>query len=995
MEQKPDPTLRRLSTLLEGRKTALVLNVLIVVLVVLALLLPPVSAQERILDAGYKAISREVGGSINDRAEQKVQLTLLAEGLQDNVKVKLQTIPKQVFMTNRKDKDLIAAAQALTTNLHVKSDIYKIGLKGKMPSSTIITIPIPNDSEPYEQISLYDWTGTEWKYLPSQVIPEDDVIEAHLDHLPHAVAVLQNTGQAPVVSAELPDYVTLPETGEQALAEVNPLGYYLNGDDNKISGKLATLPAISGEESFLIMPTVRNWYDDGLVRSDWIDNLLVLSEAQETHIAALVDLAEREMYAGIDLDYRGISPDLRAEYTAFVTRLAEALHAKGKRLTVHVDMPTQIAEDRWETGAYDWRGLGAAADRVKFPVLQNPAAYAEGGQMQALLWWAVSQVDRAKLQPVLTARSVEDRGGTLVERTYRDALAELCDVAAGDAASVLTPGEEVKVQLEAAGILEKDESGCYSFSYTDDASGQTRTVWLEDASSLARKLALLRRFSLGGIAVRALWDEGNDPRVWDLVREYQAAPQAAEAPADSEFSVLWTVANNGQTVNEETRGLDQSSYTFVAQEPGQYAISASIVANGGKTVAGGEQVSLVVALPTDTPTPVPTETPTPTPTPTPAPTATRKPAAGGGASAPAKPAATKAPVAGGGGQGRVNTNFGYGIQIDTNSDLGWVSGKIKEMGFGWVKFQAPWTDFESSKGNINWGSLDQKVNGLAGLKIMLSIVKAPHWARGGQDLSVEGPPNNPQDFADFLGAVAGRYCNSGVKAIEVWNEQNLHYEWGNLKIDPAAYMALLKPAYNAIKRACPSMIVVSGALTPTGAGGRVAMDDFTYLEGMYKAGLKGYCDAVGAHPSGYNVGPTAKWTEACTFITQNGNSFNGPCRNPHHSWSFYSTLNGYHNIMSRYGDGNKKIWPTEFGWATDWTGDPNYGYALDNSREEQAAWTVKSYQLMKSWGWVGTAFLWNLNFKMTNPHWEGAQWGILNNDGSGTQTYNALKSMAK
>ena len=38
-------------------------------------------------------------------------------------------------------------------------------------------------------------------------------------------------------------------------------------------------------------------------------------------------------------------------------------------------------------------------------------------------------------------------------------------------------------------------------------------------------------------------------------------------------------------------------------------------------------------------------------------------------------------------------------------------------------------------------------------------------------------------------------------------------------IDPAAYMNLLKAAYPAIKQACPSMIVVSGALTPTGKVG--------------------------------------------------------------------------------------------------------------------------------------------------------------------------------
>ena len=27
--------------------------------------------------------------------------------------------------------------------------------------------------------------------------------------------------------------------------------------------------------------------------------------------------------------------------------------------------------------------------------------------------------------------------------------------------------------------------------------------------------------------------------------------------------------------------------------------------------------------------------------------------------------------------------------------------------------------------------------------------------------------------------MAGQFCGTSLKAIEVWNEQNLHYEWGN------------------------------------------------------------------------------------------------------------------------------------------------------------------------------------------------------------------------
>jgi hypothetical protein len=394
-----------------------------------------------------------------------------------------------------------------------------------------------------------------------------------------------------------------------------------------------------------------------------------------------------------------------------------------------------------------------------------------------------------------------------------------------------------------------------------------------------------------------------------------------------------------------------------------------------------------------TPTPLPTPTPVPT-TPTPTP----RPATSASASQP-KPTAKPA-SSGGGSSPPPNTNFGYGIQAHMvhNDHAPTVMGRIKDMGFGWVKQQVEWGLFEPSKGAYEWGSLDNIANEAKarGVKVLWSVVNAPAWSRGGQDLGVGGPPNNPQDFADFLGAMASRYCGTSVKAIEVWNEQNLHYEWGNMRIDPAAYMNLLKPAYNRIKQACPSMIVVSGALTPTGAPPPKAMDDYTYLEGMYQNGLKNFSDAIGAHPSGFNVAPNVKGgQDACDFITQQGSSYRGPCNTKHHSWSFYATLNGYYNIMKKHGDGNKKVWPTEFGWASGWTGAPGYEYADDNTLQEQAKWTAESYRLMKQWGFVGVAFLWNLNFRVVSPGTEKAQWGIVWGDWTPTPAYGALKSLRK
>lgn len=376
--------------------------------------------------------------------------------------------------------------------------------------------------------------------------------------------------------------------------------------------------------------------------------------------------------------------------------------------------------------------------------------------------------------------------------------------------------------------------------------------------------------------------------------------------------------------------------------------------------------------------------PRPQPAPAPAPSAAPAPAAA--------PIVRSAALPG--------IGFGYGVQahvVHTGQE-GLAMDKTREMGFSWMKQQIEWRIFESNPGQYGFGDIGPIVGAanLRGINLLFSVVNAPDWAREpGFDASVGGPPADPQTLANFLGRLAGEYCGSSLKAIEVWNEQNLHYEWGNRPLNPAEYVRLLAPSYASIKAACPSMYVISGALTPAGDNGNFAMDDFRYLEEMFKQGVARYADGIGAHPSGYNVPASVVWQDGCAAIQQSGNTFNGACDNPHHSWSFRSTMEGYRNIAVVYGAAHLPIWPTEFGWAAGGAFHPAYAYANDNSYEEQAAWTVEAYQMMKAWGWVGPAFLWNLNFRVVANGTEKAQWGIVRNDWSPLPVYEALRSMGK
>jgi hypothetical protein len=330
--------------------------------------------------------------------------------------------------------------------------------------------------------------------------------------------------------------------------------------------------------------------------------------------------------------------------------------------------------------------------------------------------------------------------------------------------------------------------------------------------------------------------------------------------------------------------------------------------------------------------------------------------------------------------------FGYGVQVHAPDGDQQAIDMVKGMGFNWIKQQIEWFRYEPNKGEYHFGGLDQLVNqaNAAGIHVLFSVVKAPEWARGGQDMSVAGPPNNPQDYADFIGAMAAHF-KGRVKAYEIWNEQNLHYEWGNQAIDPGRYMGLLCSAYRAVKAQDGAATVVSGALTPTGVNSHLAMDDVRYLTAMARGGLRNCANAVGAHPSGYN-NPA--------HVPAGWNNADEPNFKGHRSFYFRGTMESYRKVTGM------PVWATEFGWATveNLGVGPagGYEYAAQNSEGEQAQFLVDAFNLARGWGWAGPMFVWNLNFApVAGNHDEKAAFGLVRGDWSPRPAYEALRNMKK
>ncbi|RIK40413.1 MAG: hypothetical protein DCC55_15125 [Chloroflexi bacterium] len=1067
LERRPS-TWSAITRLVEGPLGWLITLVVIPVLIVAVLLLPPINLLDRLQLFTYTRVT-SAGGTVADA--DGTTASFPPEGVTATFLAQMSSIPRASFLEGY--RGLFEAARQLPEFLVARSPLYQLDLRGTAPGQVVLTIPIPNDSLPYETLSVYEWTGTAWRHVPSNILASNDIIETYLDYVPRNFMVMQTTAPVPSVAADLGLAGELPPGA--AVATIQRAGLYLRGD-----GALEGVPPPNTDQ--VTVPVIRNWEGDGftvsVVRTDLLNNMLLEPGQQENQLAAIEQVAVEQNYPGVVIDYRGVDavPSARADFVHFMTNLANRLHNLGKTLAVRVEPATQISTDSWDTGGYDWRRLGQVADKLIVPAPLDPRAYQANGEMEALLRFATNEVERRKLQIELPAISVERSGPYMLPKGYQDALRPLL----GQVQAETGAGNEVTLNLDNPRLLEKvsydSAIGAYTYKYMDD-QGLERTVYVENAQSVIHKLELLRKYNVTDVSLQSA---GNvDPSIWNVLLKFQQGENLTTS--GSQLSIAYTVYGaDNSLVATQVRPLDDARFNFTTDLADNLRIEAQLVTDrgealsplqstivglGNRTAAAGAEAAKeasALAAPVELPKIIASQIlnvrngpgtnytilgqitqgssydilaknpagdwwqinigdgtkgwvigqlvstagevsgiavaddipePPQAVAAAAAPAAAPEPAEEQPVAAAAAPVVAAPPPSGGG-------SFGYGVQahmVDMANE-GLVMSLTKGMGFNWVKQQIEWKRFEASQGHIEFGPMDSMVNAAngAGVNLLFSVVNAPDWAREpGFDAGVGGPPQDPQTFANFLGAIAGKYCNSSLKAIEVWNEQNLHYEWGNKPLNAAEYVQLLAPSYAAIKGACPSMYVISGALTPAGSNPPYAIDDFQYLEGMFQAGVANYADGIGAHPSGYNVPASVTWEGACEAIQVNGNSFNGACDSPHHSWSFRSTMEGYWNIMNKYGASNKKIWPTEFGWAAGGAFDPRYKYADDNTFEEQAQWTVEAFQMMKNWGFVGPAFLWNLNFRMIANGTEKAQWGIVDPGGSPLPVYNALAAMPK
>ncbi len=544
------------------------------IIILALLLLPPIALPRRLGLIGYTRLNAENGYAV--RHEDGLTVSAPPES-GDKLRVRLESVPERELMDGYAGRALREAVEALPDHLSVHSPLYQIDIRGEPSQPIMLDVDIPTGAEPWETLDLYTWNGETWKWVGSDLhaeVVDKEFIRAEVLDTPQNLVVMQ-AGAIP------PSVATTPNAGDalndlslNVIDTINPTGLILSANGGFVVEPSNHLQPVQDLE-YAVKPTLRNWSLGAPFDLTPLTNLMDNPETQQAHIANIIKLCTESNFAGIEVDYRGVGVDQRDAFTAFITALADALHAEGLTLGVVVEQPI-FTGNEWNSGGYDLQALGQAADAIKIPFPSDLAAYTEGGEAQRLLNWATAQVNRYKLHVLLSSLSAEKSSAGVKSIPLNEALAPCGRVAAVDGVTEIEPNEQATFSLSGPlmSITRQEIGDTYRLEYEADG-GEVRTVWLGTTGVLQTKLQWAQRYNLAGVTVTDLLSPGNIPGVLSAVGAYK---HAVESPVSPEVAVVWAVRDGDMTVEKQSTPLTNPEYTWTATAPpGDYTVQAEVL----------------------------------------------------------------------------------------------------------------------------------------------------------------------------------------------------------------------------------------------------------------------------------------------------------------------------------------------------------------------------------------------------------------------------------
>jgi spore germination protein YaaH len=249
-----------------------------------------------------------------------------------------------------------------------------------------------------------------------------------------------------------------------------------------------------------------------------LHELLSTPAARARAIASLVDIARRNNYWGIQIDFENVNVDDRDHLTTFYREAAAALRQIGKKISIAVvhrpDEQAGVSRyhkwlfANWRAG-YDLKALADAGDFISVMTYSQHTRRTPPGPNSALPWaeavvkYFLQFMPASKLSLGIPTgamhwyTSQEDRITPEMARSYSQVLSYKWGMG--------------MIERNNAKLIWDDEQ---KVSYAHFPVGGTwEWIFVEDARSFRAKVDLATRYKLRGFSVWVLGPE--DPAVWN------------------------------------------------------------------------------------------------------------------------------------------------------------------------------------------------------------------------------------------------------------------------------------------------------------------------------------------------------------------------------------------------------------------------------------------------------------------------------------------------
>lgn len=315
----------------------------------------------------------------------------------------------------------------------------------------------------------------------------------------------------------LPEAAASVSTHGAALHELSPFWYSARGAttiefDAPLDERPQALITAARERGALVLPSIVDAMPAG-----GMAGVLADPGTRAAHVATIVDLVATNGFDGIDIDYeqfafadpRSSWPTTRPLWVAFITELAEALHADGKLLTVSIP-PIYDSERNGDSGywVYDYAAIGEVVDRIRIMGYDyNPA---EPGPIAPIDWV------RGAVRAAKAAVGDDDKlvlGVPLYGRNWVVNTTGTCPASAEGTTTVTQRTVDELAARRGATPVHNPETAEASFGYQLEVSDgavtctQTRQVHYVDAKGALARIDVAREERIGGVA---LWAIGFD-----------------------------------------------------------------------------------------------------------------------------------------------------------------------------------------------------------------------------------------------------------------------------------------------------------------------------------------------------------------------------------------------------------------------------------------------------------------------------------------------------